>query len=48
VDAVQESVLEFSRFGQIVKLTAFQPFESAADALGQINAVSEGLISLLL
>ncbi|KAG6541052.1 hypothetical protein Mapa_017539 [Marchantia paleacea] len=43
VDAVQESVLDFNRFGQIVKLTAFKPFESAADALEQINAVSEGI-----
>lgn len=42
VDAVQDSVLDFNRFGQIVKLTAFKPFESAADALEQINAVSEG------
>ncbi|CAM6097728.1 unnamed protein product [Calypogeia fissa] len=45
LEPVQESVLEFSRFGQIVKLIGFQPFESAADALGQINAVSEGILT---
>ncbi|KAL3696135.1 hypothetical protein R1sor_010211 [Riccia sorocarpa] len=45
VDAVQESVVDFNRFGQIVKLTAFKPFESAADALEQCNAVSEGILT---
>ena len=33
------------RFGKIMKLTAFQPFKSAAEALGEINAVSEGLVT---
>jgi nucleolar protein 56 len=42
-DAVQQSVLDLGRFGKIMKLTAFQPFKSAAEALGEINAVSEGL-----
>ncbi|KAL2642822.1 hypothetical protein R1flu_010409 [Riccia fluitans] len=45
VDAVQESVVDFNRFGQIVNLTAFKPFESAADALEQCNAVSEGILT---
>ena len=42
-DAVQQSVLDIARFGKIVSLTAFQPFKSAAEALEQINSVSEGL-----
>jgi hypothetical protein len=29
------------RFGKVAKLTAFKPFASAADALEQINAISE-------
>lgn len=32
---------DMSRFGKVVKLAAFKPFSSAADALEQINAVSE-------
>jgi len=42
-DAVQQSVLDVGRFGNLIKVTAFQPFKSAAEALGEINAVSEGL-----
>ena len=41
-DAVQQSVSDLERFGKVVKLTAFKPFNSAADALEQCNAVSEG------
>lgn len=33
---------DLARFGKVVKLTAFKPFTSAADALEQCNAVSEG------
>eukprot|EP00899_Mesostigma_viride_P011035 jgi/Mesvir1/19933/Mv13200-RA.2 len=43
--AVQESVLDMDRFGRVVKLTAFKPFSSAANALEQVNAVSEGLMT---
>ena len=43
--AVQQSVLDISRFGKIVKLAAFQPFKSAAEALGEINSISEGLLT---
>lgn len=43
--AVQQSVLNIERFGKVVKLTAFQPFKSAAEALGEINSVSEGLLT---
>ena len=44
-DAVQQSVLDIARFGKVMKLTAFQPFKSAAEALGEINSVSEGLLT---
>ena len=40
-DAVQQAVSDLNRFGRVVKLTAFLPFSSAADALEQVNAVSE-------
>lgn len=35
-------VADINRFGKVVKLVAFQPFESARDALNQCNALSEG------
>ncbi|KAL4513455.1 hypothetical protein Ndes2526A_g07415 [Nannochloris sp. 'desiccata'] len=38
---VQEAVTDIARFGKYVKLSAFKPFSSAANALEQINAVSE-------
>ncbi|CAN5969519.1 unnamed protein product [Sphagnum jensenii] len=44
-DAVQESVLDLNRFGKVVKLVAFKPYSSAADALEQCNAVSEGILT---
>eukprot|EP00897_Mesotaenium_endlicherianum_P004843 jgi/Mesen1/4387/ME000222S03503 len=44
-EAVQESVTDLARFGKVVKLTAFKPFSSAADALEQCNAVSEGIMT---
>ncbi|XP_010534767.1 PREDICTED: nucleolar protein 56 [Tarenaya hassleriana] len=44
-EAVRSSVSDLNRFGRVVKLTAFHPFESALDALNQINAVSEGLMT---
>mmetsp|Transcript_33930 Transcript_33930/g.95459 ORF Transcript_33930/g.95459 Transcript_33930/m.95459 type:complete len:952 (+) Transcript_33930:178-3033(+) len=42
-DAVQQSLLDLSKFGKAVKLKAFTPFKSAEDALANINAVSEGV-----
>ena len=33
------------RFGKVIKLVAFKPFTSAADALEQINAVSESQLT---
>nr|XP_043607354.1 nucleolar protein 56-like [Erigeron canadensis] len=41
-EAVRNSVVDLNRFGKVVKLDAFTPFESALDALNQCNAVSEG------
>lgn len=42
IEAVRNSVTDINRFGQVVKLTAFQPFDSALDALNQASAISEG------
>ncbi|XP_010465064.1 PREDICTED: nucleolar protein 56-like [Camelina sativa] len=44
-EAVRSSVSDLSRFGRVVQLTAFQPFQSALDALNQTSAVSEGYMS---
>jgi nucleolar protein 56 len=43
-DALQQTLSDITRFGKAVKLTAFKPFTSAADALEQINAVSESQV----
>ena len=42
--AVQESAEDFGRFGQIMKLKAFYPFETAEAALDAINCLSEGFL----
>eukprot|EP00850_Spirogloea_muscicola_P002028 SM000007S20988 [mRNA] locus=s7:1407747:1419040:+ [translate_table: standard] len=44
-DAVQGAVADLARFGRVVRLAAFRPFASAADALDQCNAISEGLLT---
>lgn len=44
-DKLQESVSDMARFGKIVKLSAFKPFTSAANALEQINAISEAQLT---
>lgn len=44
-DAVRNSVSDLNRFGKVVKLRSFNPFTSALDALKQINAVSEGILT---
>ena len=36
---------DIARFGKTVKLTAFKPFTSAANALEQINAISESQLT---
>uniref|UniRef100_A0A7N1A4N0 Nucleolar protein 56 n=1 Tax=Kalanchoe fedtschenkoi TaxID=63787 RepID=A0A7N1A4N0_KALFE len=45
IEAVRSSVLDLNRFGKVVQLTAFYPFESALDALNQCNSVSEGVMT---
>ncbi|XP_021285939.1 nucleolar protein 56-like [Herrania umbratica] len=44
-EAVRNSVADLNRFGKVVQLTAFHPFESALDSLNQCNSVSEGLMT---
>ncbi|PON77350.1 Nop domain containing protein [Parasponia andersonii] len=44
-EAVRNSVTDLNRFGKVVQLTAFHPFESALDALNQANSLSEGLMT---
>ncbi|XP_031253580.1 nucleolar protein 56-like [Pistacia vera] len=44
-EAVRSSITDMNRFGKVVQLTAFHPFESALDALNQCNSVSEGLMT---
>ena len=40
---VQEAVLDFARFSQVVQLEAFCPFKTGANALDNINSISEGV-----
>eukprot|EP00892_Ulva_mutabilis_P009833 jgi/Ulvmu1/7221/UM035_0007.1 len=47
-DAVQESIGDMTRFSKIASLIAFKPFSTAADALEQINSVSESLTTDML
>ncbi len=44
LNEVQQAMLDLSKFGKVIKLKAFSPFKSAADALDNINQVSEGLV----
>lgn len=41
LEGLMDTVTELDRFSRAIKLKAFQPFESAEDALSSINAVSE-------
>jgi RNA processing factor Prp31 len=41
---VQESVTDLSRFGRLLKLQTFQPFRTGANALENMNSISEGLL----
>lgn len=45
---VEASVAEVSKFMQVVKLVGYRPFTSAASALENINAISEGIVCFLL
>ena len=40
--AVQDSITDFSKFTKMVSLVSFSPFKNAADALENINDISEG------
>jgi len=42
---VEEAVLDLSKFNSVVSLVGFYPFKTAGDALNNINAVSEGVIT---
>ncbi|GMH25150.1 hypothetical protein Nepgr_026993 [Nepenthes gracilis] len=44
-EAVRNSVSDLNRFGKVLQLTAFSPYDSALDALNQCNAVSEGMMT---
>ena len=46
-DINQMDVSDWGEFGQICKLTAFKPFTSAANALDNMNAISEGMLESL-
>ena len=39
---VQEAVLDFALFGSVISLEAFVPFKTGANALENINCISEG------
>merc|ERR1712055_1080091 len=41
----EESVTDVSKFASVVNLISFFPFKTAADALSNINSVSEGIVS---
>lgn len=40
--AVQDSITDLAKFGKMVSLMSFSPFKNAAQALENINDVSEG------
>lgn len=42
LDQVQAAVLDLAKFGKVVKLESFVPFKSGANALENINSISEG------
>ena len=40
---VQDSMSDFARFGQLINLVAFSPFKTGANALDNVNSISEGV-----
>eukprot|EP00195_Chlamydomonas_chlamydogama_P010551 CAMPEP_0202900590 /NCGR_PEP_ID=MMETSP1392-20130828/11922_1 /ASSEMBLY_ACC=CAM_ASM_000868 /TAXON_ID=225041 /ORGANISM="Chlamydomonas chlamydogama, Strain SAG 11-48b" /LENGTH=495 /DNA_ID=CAMNT_0049587007 /DNA_START=183 /DNA_END=1670 /DNA_ORIENTATION=- len=44
-EKIQEAVSNVERFSKVASLTAFKPFTSAANALEQINAISEAQLT---
>lgn len=45
LDEVQQSVLDPQRFCRTVKLKGFQPFTTAENALENVNAISEQIVT---
>lgn len=45
IDAVTASMQDLSKFGRIIKLRSFIPFQNAAQALENMNDISEGIIN---
>jgi nucleolar protein 56 len=45
LDETQDAMTDFSRFSKLVQILAFQPFPSAAEALQEINLLTEGILS---
>jgi len=41
LNEVQAGVNDFSRFQRVIKMTAFVPFDTAEEALENINAITE-------
>jgi len=41
LEEVQAGMVDLSRFQRVVKMTAFHPFETAENALENINAITE-------
>ncbi|BDA45072.1 Nucleolar protein 56 [Coccomyxa sp. Obi] len=44
-EAVQQSTVDLTRFGKVVKLQSFAPFTNAAHALDEMNAISEAVLT---
>ena len=42
---MEANVTELNKFNSVVKLISFSPFKTAANALENINAVSEGIVT---
>eukprot|EP01026_Neomeris_dumetosa_P073126 TRINITY_DN748_c0_g1_i11.p1 TRINITY_DN748_c0_g1~~TRINITY_DN748_c0_g1_i11.p1 ORF type:complete len:567 (-),score=106.04 TRINITY_DN748_c0_g1_i11:152-1801(-) len=47
-DAIQESIRDYGKFSKMVRMIAFKPYGSPAEALEQINSVSESIATELL
>ena len=41
MDEVQAGMLDFARFQRVAKMVAFQPFDTAENALMNMNAITE-------
>ena len=45
IETVINTMQDISKFGRVIKLQAFLPFKNAAEALQNINDISEGMVS---